>query len=78
MAANRFLHNLGRTLATCIAVTGLLASEHHGIVKSNGLPVPGASVRYSGREGTVQRIAGDQVVVDFNGRLWSLPIAELE
>ncbi len=31
-------------MAACIAVTGLMASEHHGVVKSAGQPVPGATV----------------------------------
>jgi hypothetical protein len=31
-------------MAACIAVTGLMASEYHGIVKSGGLPIPGATV----------------------------------
>ena len=42
------LHKLhtyfGRLLAAWIAVAGLSAAEHHGTVKSGGLPVPGASV----------------------------------
>ncbi|SPE26782.1 hypothetical protein SBA6_1070016 [Candidatus Sulfopaludibacter sp. SbA6] len=54
MAANRIYTTLGRLLAAWIAVTGLVASEHHGIVKSGGLPVPGA---------TVTAIKGDKKVV---------------
>src|ERR1035438_6193157 len=45
MAANRLSHHFGRLLlAACLTVTGLLAAEHHGIVKSGGLPVPGATI----------------------------------
>jgi len=45
MPANRLSHHLGRLLlAACITVTGLFAAEHHGIVKSGGLPVPGATI----------------------------------
>src|SRR5579871_6787892 len=44
MAANRFTTYIGRLLAATIAVTGLLATEHHGVIKSGGLPVPGATV----------------------------------
>lgn len=44
MPANRIYNNLGRLLVASIAVTGLLASEHHGVIKSGGLPVPGATV----------------------------------
>ena len=31
-------------MAACIAVSGLMAAEHHGAVKSGGLAVPGATV----------------------------------
>src|SRR5580658_5716611 len=44
MAAKRFPNYLGRLLAACLAVTALMAAEHHGVVKSSGLPVPGATV----------------------------------
>src|SRR5271165_6579224 len=44
MAVNRIHTTLGRLLAACIAVTGLMAAEHHGVVKSGGLPIPGATV----------------------------------
>ena len=45
MAANRFYTFIGRlVLVACLVVMGLMASEHHGSVKSGGLPVPGASV----------------------------------
>ena len=54
MSPKRFYTNLGRLFAACIAVTGVLASEHHGTVKSGGLPIPGA---------TVTATAGDKKVV---------------
>src|SRR3954453_4004935 len=44
MPANRVNMKIGRLVAVCLAVTGLLASEHHGVVKSGGLPIPGATV----------------------------------
>ncbi len=44
MAANRFLKHLGRVLAICLALAGLSASEHQGVVKSGGEAVPGATV----------------------------------
>ena len=44
MALNRIHTHFGRLLAVWIAVAGLMAAEHHGTVKSGGLPVPGASV----------------------------------
>jgi hypothetical protein len=44
MAAHRLHKYAGRFTAALIAVTALLASEHHGVVQSGGLPVPGATV----------------------------------
>ena len=46
MAANRLYTHLWRLmLVACFTVTGLLlASEHHGVIKSGSLPVPGASI----------------------------------
>ena len=41
-------------MAACIAVSGLMAAEHHGTVESGGLPVPGA---------TVTAIQGDKKMV---------------
>jgi hypothetical protein len=41
-------------LVCCFAAIGLLAAEHHGIVKSAGLPVPGA---------TVTALQGDKKIV---------------
>ena len=41
-------------LLACLAAPGLSASEHHGVVQSGGLPVPGA---------TVSAIQGDKKVV---------------
>src|ERR1044071_4801709 len=54
MATNRIYLNLGRLLAASIVVTGLFASEHHGVVRSGGLPIPGA---------TVTAIQGDKKIV---------------
>ena len=45
MAANRLFPHLWRLLpVACLTLTGLLAAEHHGVVKSGGLPVPGATI----------------------------------
>ena len=44
MAPNRIPIHFMRLLAACLALTGLMAAEHHGMVKSGGLPVPGATV----------------------------------
>jgi len=44
MALHRFSTLFLRFLAVWVAVAGLIASEHHGTVRSAGLPVPGATV----------------------------------
>src|SRR5580704_7923600 len=44
MAAHRIFNYFGRILIAWLAVAALAASEHHGVVKSNGIPVPGATV----------------------------------
>jgi hypothetical protein len=44
MAHNHLYNFFGRLLIACIAVSGLVAAEHHGQVMSSGLPVPGATV----------------------------------
>ena len=44
MAANSLFKHLGRLMAACIAVSGLMAAEHHGAVKSGGLPIPGVTI----------------------------------
>jgi len=44
MPRNPLYFYLGCLLAAYCLATGLLASEHHGTVTANGLPVPGAAV----------------------------------
>jgi len=45
MAANRLSTQFWRLLlVACCTLTGLLASESHGVVKSGGLPFPGATI----------------------------------
>jgi hypothetical protein len=54
MAANLLSKHLGRLMIAWIAVSGLTAAEHDGVVRSGGLPVPGA---------TVTAIQGDKKIV---------------
>src|SRR5438552_1169398 len=66
--------------AASVAVTGLVASEHHGVVQSGGLAVPGA---------TITATHGDQKVLtttDGNGAysfsnledgIWTLQVSML-
>src|SRR3954451_24548496 len=44
MAINRLTTNTGRCAAAWLAVAVLMAAEHHGTVKSAGLPLPGVTV----------------------------------
>src|ERR1039457_1759562 len=44
MAVNLLFKHLGRLMAACVAVSGLMAAEHHGVVKSGGLPIPGVTI----------------------------------
>src|ERR1035437_7351846 len=44
MAGNLLFKHLGRLMAACVAVSGLMAAEHHGVVKSGGLPIPGVTI----------------------------------
>jgi hypothetical protein len=41
-------------------------------------PAVGQQVRWLGRRGTVERLDGDKVVIDFDGKSWLLPVDELE
>jgi hypothetical protein len=41
-------------------------------------PAIGAAVRWRGHSGTVTRLDGAHAVVEFDGRLWRVPIGELE
>src|SRR5271157_5684088 len=54
MAANLLSKHLGRLMIAWIAVSGLMAAEHDGVVKSGGLPIPGA---------TITAIQGDKKIV---------------
>ncbi len=44
MASKRTYLCFGRLLAACLLATVLFASEHHGVVRSGGIPIPGATV----------------------------------
>src|SRR6516164_6979051 len=47
MAVDSFLGSFKRISVAILASAALMASEHHGTVKSGGLPVPGATVTAS-------------------------------
>src|ERR1022692_1011661 len=80
MAANRISIYLGRLLVASIIVTGLLASEHHGIIKSGGLPVPGATVTATMGDKKVVTTSDDNgayAFPDLADGIWTLNIEML-
>ena len=64
-----FLRGSAYLLICCFAATGFLAAEHHGSVKSAGLPVPGA---------TVTAIKGDQKIVTTTDEQGTYSFPDLE
>src|SRR5438309_545104 len=58
-------HLLGRFLLAWAAVAGLAASEHHGIVKSAGIPVPGATVTAVQGDKKIATTTDDSGAYDF-------------
>jgi hypothetical protein len=77
MALNRFTPHILRVLAVLLAVSGLAASEHHGVVKSGGLPVPGATVMASQgdqRQVTTTDETGRYSFADLKDGVWKIEI----
>lgn len=70
-------HYLGRLLVACITVAVLLASEHHGIVKSNGMPVPGATVtavKGDKKVATTTDDNGEYTFPDLEDGVWTITV----
>src|SRR5271157_357148 len=65
MAKKRIGCSLGRLVAACIAVTGLMASEYHGTVKAGGLALPGATVTASQSDRQIATTTDQQGVFSF-------------
>ena len=77
MALQRISHSAGRVLLVWCTVAALIASEHHGIVKSAGLPVPGATV--TATQGDKKHVTtsdenGRYAFADLADGLWTLDI----
>jgi hypothetical protein len=80
MASNRIYLQFGRILAAWIAVTGLLASEHHGIVKSGGIPVPGATITAIQGDKKLSTTTDDQGAYSFSDLadgVWTIEVEML-
>ena len=66
MPANHLHTCLARLLlAATVTVTGLVAAEHHGVVKSGGLPVPGATITAAQGDKKVVTTSDSQGVYSF-------------
>jgi hypothetical protein len=56
---------LGSLLTVCLTVSQLLASEHHGVVKSGEIPIPGATVTATQGDKKVVTTTDDQGAYSF-------------
>ena len=67
-------------LAGCLSVACLLASEHHGWVKSGGVPVPGATITATQGDKSFVTSTDDSGAYSFPNLpdgIWSLRISML-
>ena len=77
MALHRLTTNAGRALTTWLAVTGLMAAEHHGTIKSGGLPLPGVTVTVSQadkKQTTTTDENGRYTFPDLADGIWKLEV----
>jgi hypothetical protein len=65
MAANLLSKHLGRLMVAWLAVSGLMAAEHHGTVTSGGLPIPGATITATQGDKKTVTTTDDQGVYSF-------------
>jgi hypothetical protein len=80
MAPHRIFNYFGRILVAWLAVMALAASEHHGIVKSNGMPVPGATVTASQGDKklvTTTDDSGEYAFADLPDGIWTITVEML-
>src|ERR1700678_943963 len=80
MAPHRIFNYFGRILVAWLAVMALAASEHHGIVKANGMPVPGATVTAS--QGDKKLVTttddnGEYAFADLPDGIWTINVEML-
>ena len=65
MARNHILNTLFCCCLACLAPVMMQASEHHGVVKFAGLPVPGATVTATMGDKKMVAVTGPQGVYSF-------------
>jgi hypothetical protein len=80
MATKRIRNSLGCLIAAWIAVSGLMASEYRGAVKSRGLAFPGATVTAIQGDKKIVTTTDPQGVFDFAelaDGTWTIEVEEL-
>jgi hypothetical protein len=80
--ATAFRPGEGMAGRSAVAAGPLLRASLRRLVRARApvalAPAAGAAVRWRGHGGTVARLDGAHAVVEFDGRLWRVPISELE
>jgi trimeric autotransporter adhesin len=64
----------------CLALSGLMASEHHGVVKYGGLPLPGATVTATQGDKKVEAVTdqdGVYAFADLADGIWTMKVEML-
>ncbi|MFZ0935827.1 MAG: carboxypeptidase-like regulatory domain-containing protein, partial [Bryobacteraceae bacterium] len=80
MEAHHIPEHLKWLLAACLSVSCVLASQHHGWVKSDGVPVPGATVTVTQGDKTFVTSTDDSGAYSFPNLadgIWTLRISML-
>ncbi len=80
MARNRLIPTFLRLAAAFAALSSVWASEHHGTVKSGGLPVPGATVTATNGDHKVVTTTDENGVYSFRDLpdgIWNIEISML-
>src|ERR1035438_5998114 len=80
MARNPILRTVVCGLVVCLAPALVQASEHHGIVRFAGLPVPGATVTATQGEKKVAAVTDPQGIytfADLADGVWNLQVEML-
>ncbi len=80
MPERRIHHSFCLCALACLALTGLVASEHRGQVTFNGLPVPGATITAS-QDGkkfeAISDVQGFYSFPDLTGGTWTIEVEML-
>ena len=80
MAAHRLTPYFRRFVVAWIAVTALVAAEHHGVIKSGGFPIPGATVTATMGDKKLVTTSDDNGVYSFDDLpegVWTIDVEML-